>query len=73
MEEKEHLSKHLDKKKMEIALKMVHKAGKESKRAYGYKDFHKRSQKGRESLNIPRGEKNEGNNMYEGKNENNRQ
>lgn len=33
----------------------------------------KRSQKGRESLNIPRGEKNEGNKMMEGKNENNRQ
>lgn len=32
----------------------------------------KASQKGRGSLEIPRGEKNEGNTMVEGKNENNR-
>ena len=31
-----------------------------------------REQKGKESLNIPKGEKNEGNKMQEGRNENNR-
>ena len=63
--------KPLEKKKKELASKMVrheksgnayvsHLTGKEEK------------QKGKESLNIPKGEKNEGNKMEEGKNENNR-
>lgn len=48
--------------------------GQSSKRKY-YKDRIKdiaKQQKGKESLNIPRGEKNENNHMMEGPNEHNR-
>ena len=71
--------KELEEKKKEIAGKMRIKShtlmGTPSTKDYSKERKYNRKayQKGKESLNIPRGEKNEGNNMYEGKNENNRQ
>ena len=73
--------KKLADKKKEIAGKMKERFEKNKKQspwmARDKKTNRQRErrweQKARESLNIPKGEKNEGNKMYEGKNENNRQ
>lgn len=68
----------LSDKKKGVAGKMAHvKLGKEKLKNFAYRitDHKDRllkehgSQKGRESLNIPKGEKNMGNKLYEGKNE----
>lgn len=61
-----------DEKKKSVARKMLGWR-EHGSAAFKYTDFHKRSQKGKGSLNIPKGEKNEGNTMMEGRNENNRQ
>jgi hypothetical protein len=70
----------LDDKKKEIAGKMkpicADRSCKDQSHKHSWMGHHEKGkwkQKGKESLNIPRGEKNEGNKMMEGKNENNRQ
>jgi hypothetical protein len=67
---------NLTEKKKEIAGKMSlgerNRNGERLSWAEHKQRLGTKSQKGKESLNIPKGEKNENNKMMEGKNENNR-